>query len=449
MGLFCLPQTRIPARGGSTRPKGSRTKTTKRPTTSPDRCPFNFTLYFSHTLKRWYFVRLGGGNCGHKGHCQLRPDQVQVRSSAVGSDNLELIIQQLKHNIPVACIQALLRERTDTVLTHGQINALRLNDSVTGESVVGPGDTPAERLLCHLYSTEGVTFIALTGEKDESGLITFRQTRKTRRNQITETSEVVDDMVNSVDDDGPETFAERLISAMSLDHGQRILLAVAWVTEEAKRYFRMFPEACGVDVTNGTNSEKRPNGRGTLLTSNNRNIPFWNAYMPSESGWVWNWMFIRAFPALLPKSGLDEMNLMITDEDPQCYQQIGAAKQASALPKVHHRLCCWHKVNRNYILKARAHAVCDNDKQFTRVIEKWLYSFMNTAIESQQEECYSMEAFDHFLSQSQVAPALKLFTREYWVKVRAFCKSIVYLSFHCFDIWRFRHLDVSIFGRFN
>ena len=278
---------------------------------------------------------MGSGNCQHKGHCELRPEQVCVKSSVVDKDEIDLIVQQLRHNIPVACIQALLLERTDTALSRGQINALRWTPdqlkSVRDVTVVGgTSKTPAERLLQHLKSTVGVTYIALTGERAQSGLITFRQTRKKKAKPgevvpttATATSVeevldgVLDGMVNSVDDDSPKAFVERLTNALSLDkEGQKILLAVAWVTEEAKRYFRMFPEACGVDVTNGTNTEKRPNARGTLLTSNKKNVPFWNSFLPSESGWVWRWILVKAFRALLPKSGLDKMNLMITDQDP-------------------------------------------------------------------------------------------------------------------------------------
>lgn len=47
---------------------------------------------------------MGGGTCAHNGHCQLPPDQVHVQSPAVGTDDFELLVQQLRHNnIPVAC----------------------------------------------------------------------------------------------------------------------------------------------------------------------------------------------------------------------------------------------------------------------------------------------------------------------------------------------------------
>jgi hypothetical protein len=280
---------------------------TMRPTSGEERCPFQLKFYFNHAMKRWYFPRSGSGHSGHKGHCQLRPDQVCVQSSIVGKDELELIVQQLKHNIPVSCIQALLLERTDTTLARGQITSLRptqdqLNTLRDVSVVGGTSNTPAERLLEHLQTAEGVTYIALTGEMSQSGLITFRQTRKTR-NLPTQAavSEVVHGMARSVDEDSPNTFTERMIKALSLENGQKILLAVAWVTEEARRYFRMFPEACGVDITNGTNNEKRPNARGTLLTTNNKNVPFWNSFLPSDSGWAWRWILVTGFRALLPK----------------------------------------------------------------------------------------------------------------------------------------------------
>jgi hypothetical protein len=53
-----------------------------------------------------------------------------------------------------------------------------------------------------------------------------------------------------------------------LDLGDgEFLLAVAWVTEDAKRYHEMYPYVLGFDVIFGTNQEKRPHMRGTGKTS--------------------------------------------------------------------------------------------------------------------------------------------------------------------------------------
>jgi hypothetical protein len=150
---------------------------------------------------------------------------------------------------------------------------------------------------------------------------------------------------------------------------------------------------------------------------------------------------VTGFPALLPKSGLDEMNLMITDEDPKCHLQIGAAKQLGVLPNVTHRLCCWHKINRNYSLKSRSKTVTEKDTQFTRLVEKWLHSFTKTDIESREEEIVSMEMFEHFLSQAEVTAGLKLFTKDYWEKVRSMCDI---QTLGRLDVWTFGHLTLIL-----
>jgi hypothetical protein len=145
------------------------------------------------------------------------------------------------------------------------------------------------------------------------------------------------------------------------------------------------------------------------------------------------WIFVTGFRALLPRAGLERMQLIITDEDPKCYVQIEVAKQLGVFPNVKHRLCCWHKVNRNFTLKARSSTSTEEDKKFTRVVEKWLYSFSKTDIETREEEAYSMQQIEYFISHSGISEPLKRFTQEYWVKVGNY------------DTWTFRSFDVSTF----
>lgn len=96
-------------------------------------------------------------------------------------------------------------------------------------------------------------------------------------------------------------------------------------------------------------------------------------------------------------------------------------------------ISCWHKVNRNFTLKARSSTSTEEDKTFTRVVEKWLYSFSKTDIETREEEAYSMQQIEYFISHSGISEPLKCFTQEYWVKVSNY------------DSWTFRSFDVSIF----
>jgi hypothetical protein len=100
----------------------------------------------------------------------------------------------------------------------------------------------------------------------------------------------------------------------------------------------------GFDVTNGTNKEKRPMARATIKTTNNKNVPFFNALLPSIASWVFRWIFHDAFPKLLSCESLHKLRLVLVDEDYHCNSQIDAARVMGILPNAQYRLCKWHKV---------------------------------------------------------------------------------------------------------
>jgi MULE transposase domain len=110
------------------------------------------------------------------------------------------------------------------------------------------------------------------------------------------------------------------------------------------KYFNMYPDVMGFDVTNGTNKEKRPMARATIKNSNNKNIPFFNALLPSVASWVFRWIFHDALPMLLTRDSLRHLKLILVDEDNHCNSQIDAARELGILPNARYRLCKWHKV---------------------------------------------------------------------------------------------------------
>ena len=124
---------------------------------------------------------------------------------------------------------------------------------------------------------------------------------------------------------------------MKLNNGQQLLLAVAWVQKKAIIEFQKYPEVVGFDVTYGTNQEKRPLAKGTLINSKKKNIPFFNAILPSQCRWVFYWIFNSAIPNLFPAETLKKIQLFITDEDVNCYQMLAAAQ--SHYPSHKNRIC--------------------------------------------------------------------------------------------------------------
>jgi MULE transposase domain len=127
------------------------------------------------------------------------------------------------------------------------------------------------------------------------------------------------------------------------------------------RYFELFPEVMGFDVTFGVNKEKRPMARGTIKSTRDKNVPFFNALLPSTASWVFHWIFHDALPRLLPKESLDKLSLILVDDDCHCNSQIDSARLMKRIPNAHYRLCKWHKV-RFYIRNFRTSEISELQK---------------------------------------------------------------------------------------
>ena len=262
-------------------------------------------------------------------------------------DEYELVLEQLQMNIPIASIQALLQTRTETNLTYHQIAAIRCKAANT---LVLGGDkpSPADRLMRKLEADTDMHYVVYTAHHSMGNLITFAISRKDGFGKsYTEVGDV------GPDGDRASTFAASVMRGLSLQGGSSLLLSAAWVSSEGRLYYDMFGEAMGFDITCGTNAEKRPLARGTLTTSDGKNVPFFNSFLPSQCAWVFCWLFVTAFPTLFPSSSCQQTELIVTDQDERCYTQLEASKAYGIFSnRMVHRLCKWHKV-RNYEFELR------------------------------------------------------------------------------------------------
>jgi hypothetical protein len=136
-----------------------------------------------------------------------------------------------------------------------------------------------------------------------------------------------------------------VIDGLELGGGQ-FLLAVVFVTADAVRYHSMFLSVLGVDVVFGTNQEKLPHMRGTGKSSYSKNIPLFNAFLPSQQKWVFKWVMNDAIPSLLDPEALKLTDIIICDLDPQLYSSID--KVIISRDKLYgdalRMECIWHKV---------------------------------------------------------------------------------------------------------
>ncbi len=183
-------------------------------------------------------------------------------------------MQEIQTNLSPQVISTLFRKRSGKFLNQNQIAQLRRRgNSLT---INGSNTSAADRLMQKLSEDPGTHYYAYVCDRDDSGLITIRNVkRKAGQNQI-----VAD--VSPPYEEETLLYVDTIIDALSLDSGTKLLLAVSWVTDEAITYLTRFPSVIGLDVTHGTNSEKRPLARGTAKTYERKNIPFYNCFLPYE-----------------------------------------------------------------------------------------------------------------------------------------------------------------------
>lgn len=84
----------------------------------------------------------------------------------------------------------------------------------------------------------------------------------------------------------------------------RILIAIAWVRNEEKCLFELFPEVLKADVTSQTNKEKRPLFLVVAKDSYGKTFTVLQCFLPSEQKWILQWLWETAFPTLVCKSVL-------------------------------------------------------------------------------------------------------------------------------------------------
>jgi hypothetical protein len=109
---------------------------------------------------------------------------------------------------------------------------------------------------------------------------------------------------------------------------KKLLLGVAWVSDEQRRLVNCFPEAWGIDVAFGTNSEQRPLVSGTTnKLSTNQTMTHLHAFLPSLARWAYKWTFGTAMPLLLGKPALERINTVCTDGEENMYGPIVVLSQ--------------------------------------------------------------------------------------------------------------------------
>ena len=219
----------------------------------------------------------------------------------------------------------------------------------------------------------------------------------------------------------PVTHTERILSSLSLDKANRVLLSLAWMDNDALKELACFPFVLGMDETDRTNCEERPLFTMVGLTADHKLIPAMHILMPSKARWAYNWIYNEAIPYLLPIEIRRNVQLLLTDQGKELVHILSASVgPGKTFPNAINRLCAWHIVDRNYYMEAIKHMCCSKsqsviDQKFITDICDWMYSFC-TDVESKEHEQAHMQQLKLFIRQSTVTDSVKLFTEKFLLK---------------------------------
>ena len=344
-----------------------------RPSCIEERCDFSLTIQYDHFHKQFFLRQCSGCNFSHFGHFVVPPEHRVSGTKDLPELDVGKLNEFLSRNFPTSVIQDFIEFETGQTLSMSAIRSFRR--TVLNKSHDGKDMTPAESLLHFLDSVEGLEYKILTGTYDEaSDCVSVRQTnKKSGQNDSTSKGEsflfiivclfeysnvfVIIPLIeysffwiSDISVGGKaRSFIKTIIQALEIGSNE-FLLGVAWITKEGKVYHKKFPWINGWDVTFGTNAEKRPLGRMTHKTANNNIFPGVQAFLPSQAGWVFDWIKSTAVPQLLCTKALEKTSLELTDEDRQYIhvsRNVHANTDVNPYGNSKIRLCKWHKVSPN------------------------------------------------------------------------------------------------------
>mmetsp|Transcript_56840 Transcript_56840/g.138351 ORF Transcript_56840/g.138351 Transcript_56840/m.138351 type:complete len:895 (-) Transcript_56840:1759-4443(-) len=412
-------------------------KQKQRPSSRPlpvleQRCPFKFEILQHVQTKKWFFPSTIFGCIEHCGHIELPPDYVKVSRKSVPQKALESILDQLSLHFKPSQIRKLIQTQFGINLRSDQVGQLKK----FGQPLAIKNRSPAMALLKRLDEDPTIHYVCHTAELDSANCLTIRNHSTLDFVSLAKDSQQESGTPKKMSP--KENFARAVLNALKIQNGQSLLLCCAWVTEQQVAHFKMHPNVITLDVTFGTNSEKRPLARATALSSNAKNLPFFNCFMAAETVWVWDWILSEAMPQLLGSDILSKVQMVLTDQDFKCYSILDSLIQQKVYPAAIHRLCAWHKIDRHFIIKALKFKTCEGNIALVEGTVAFLFMFVEKT-ETIEELFYMKRQFQAWLDHSNkgikrptkecMAFVKEYFTTKFWKDRAKLCQ--------CFFVHKF------------
>jgi len=189
---------------------------------------------------------------------------------------------------------------------------------------------------------------------------------------------------------------------MSINNGQEILLAFAWISEEELSLVKRFPEFFALDVTERTNVEKRSMFLVTGQDGNNKLFIVLHCFMPNAQMDSFNWIYDYAMPLLIGEETLLKNKATITDGENALYSPlVNQTEKLGPWQNSKHYRCTYHLFTQEWHKKVRCIQVSDAAHDVIEICRRWINSLI-TEVQHPYQFTHSVEKFGVYLSLNKV-----------------------------------------------
>lgn len=229
--------------------------------------------------------------------------------------------------------------------------------------------------------------------------------------------------------------------SFEINEEQDVMLGLAWVNPFESDYLRLYPEVIFVDVIADTNKDNRHLFTATGKASNGKMFTFLRAFLPNQQGWVFRWIFSVVFPNMFHKQVLENVQVIISDGDPQEFTQIDACRK-TVFPNAFRQRCGFHIVRMGWKSHIPGKSLFVQEqrvfyKNVCHHLKTWIYSWMKSCCETEDEYEVSKHMFFKFLNTVQIRNRLGTYFID---KVSDFVRKHVEVHDNNFCFFRRKHL---------
>jgi hypothetical protein len=181
------------------------------------------------------------------------------------------------------------------------------------------------------------------------------------------------------------------IHNLNLSAEQNLFIACGWCTNKERHAFRLSPDVIKIDVTEGTNMEKRPLLTVSIRSAFGNYVVIARLFLSHQRRVSFRWAFSIALPRLL--GDVSMVKAVMTDGDSN---EIFELEEAIArwMPKAFRMRCAWHIIFKGWQRNCSGleHAVQKSNrkrfKQIATAIKKYCYTFCWPGVCESKEELY-------------------------------------------------------------